>query len=387
MKLWRRKAATANPGMFSGAWRRVLEPFAGAWQQGQSLTQTDLTSYPAVFACIARIADDVAGLPFRAVRADSGGIAQTVPLPAVLRRPNSYQTPSQFRRAWALSKLMHGNTAVLLNGDEAYVLDWTRVQPVISESGAVFYQITASQNDLLPGQFRGQAVRVPATSIIHDRGPCLQNQLIGMAPLAAAYLPALKNHAILQNANDLFKQGNQLGGLLSVPAGMDGEDAKKLKSYWESTKPTDVRVLGMDAKFTAFAQTSEQAQLAEQLQLSDKQIASAFGVPPYLVGASDYPSGLQPSELIRLYYQTTLRSYIGQMEELLTVALDTQVQLDTSALLRLDAVQRADMYRGLLKDGVITTNEARAQFDYGKVPAGDTIRVQMQNVALGEGHE
>lgn len=375
------KAATSQPNT-TGGWRRVLEPFAGAFQLGQHLDQHDLTAYPAVSACLARISDDVAGLPFKAVKEDSHGVARPVPLPAVLQRPNSYQSPSQFRRAWILSKLMHGNTAVLLNGDEAYILDWQRVTPLVSESGGVFYQIATSNNDLLPEHYHGQTVRVPASAIIHDRGPCLHSQLVGSAPLAAAYLPAAKNYAILDNGRQLFEKGNQLGGLLSVPAGMSETDAKELRCYWEKTEPSDVRVLGMDAKFQSFSQTSEQAQLAQQLQLSDRQIATAFGVPPYLIGAADYPSGLKPEQLLRLYHQTTLRSYLSQMEELLSVATGAQIQLDTSALLRLDAAARAEMYRGLLMDGVITTNEARAKFDYAPVSNGDSILRQMQDVEL-----
>ncbi|HHA2840004.1 TPA: phage portal protein, partial [Stenotrophomonas maltophilia] len=95
---------------------------------------------------------------------------------ALLRRPNAYQTPAQFREAWILSKLQAGNTYVLIGRGagrsvtDLWVLDPARVQPKVGDSGDVFYELSyGSPNNLLPMQYGGQTITVPASEIIHDR--------------------------------------------------------------------------------------------------------------------------------------------------------------------------------------------------------------------------
>ncbi|WP_396328834.1 phage portal protein [Burkholderia anthina] len=84
-----------------------------------------------------------------------------------LRRPNPYQNRIQFVKAWQVSKLLAGNTYVLLVRDmlrnviAMYVLDPTRVVPLVARSGAVFYQVAADPLRGLPEQ-----VTIPASEII-----------------------------------------------------------------------------------------------------------------------------------------------------------------------------------------------------------------------------
>ena len=55
-------------------WRRIIEPFAGAWQQNEEETQADLLCYPTLYACVSRIATDIGKLPFQLMRKDANGI-------------------------------------------------------------------------------------------------------------------------------------------------------------------------------------------------------------------------------------------------------------------------------------------------------------------------
>jgi HK97 family phage portal protein len=387
---FRTKAATGSPSLSGGGgFRRVLEPFTQAFQLNQELSVGSLSAYPTLYACIDRISSDIGKLPFVVKQPDSNGINRTVDGGAsgrLLDSPNGYQTASQFREAWIISKLTHGNALILKQPDALHVLDWERVEVLVSDGGSVFYKLRlASRQNLLPEQFGDGEITIPASDVIHDRINCLNHQLIGVPPMAAAYLPALKNHRILENNAELFKNGSQMGGLLSAPAGISDDDAAKLRDYWKATKPTDVRVLGMEAKFTPFVANGVDSQLVEQLKYSDIQIAQAFGVPPYLIG-QDYPSGLQPEQVINMYFRTTLQAYVVAMESLLTagmpLAAGQHVTLDTSVLLRLDTARRAEVYGGLVAKGIFSTNEARAEFDLPPVDGGDQILRQQQDVPL-----
>ena len=254
---FRTKAATDQPsGYNSGGWKRILEPFAGAWQRNVEVRQDALvTSSPTLFACLDRISSDIGNLPWHVKQKDSNGIPRTIETPAkarALESPNDYQTPDAFRRAWSLSKLQHGNALTLKAGGQMFVLDWTKVQPLVSESGSVFYRLSlGSKQNLLPDAFGDGQITIPASDVIHDRGPCLYHQLIGVPPVTAAYWTAVKSFHINRNNAELFSNGSVLGGLLTVPAGLSDEDAKALKDYWANTKPTDTRVVGAFDQSTA----------------------------------------------------------------------------------------------------------------------------------------
>ena len=383
---FRAKAATGQPsGFSSGGWRRVLEPFAGAWQQGASCTVQDASNYPTLFACLDRVSSDIGKLPWHVKQRGSDGVGRIVPN-AKLERPNAFQTPSQFRSAWVLALLQQGN-AVVLKEPDLIVLDWDCVTPMVSTGGEVFYQIRTPDRSLLPERFAGRTLTIPASAVMHDRRACLYNQLIGVPPLTAAYLPAAKNWHILENAKTRFSKGNRLGGLVTVPAGLNEEDAKGLTQKWADIDPQEVRALGMDAKFTPFDSKATDAQLVEQLQLSDKQICAPFHVPPFLVGAEALPSGQRPDQYMDVYLRLALQHLIDGIEKHLTVGLalpaGQYVELDTSELLRMAQTELGAYHTGLVKGGIETRNEARRALGLPPVDGGDVITVQAQDVPLG----
>jgi len=383
---FRTKAATGQPsGYNSGGWLRVLEPFAGAWQQGASCSAQDATAYPTLYACLDRISSDIGKLPWHVKQRGSDGAGRIVPN-AKLGRPNGFQTPSQFRASWVLALLQQGN-AVVLKAPDLIVLNWERVTPLVSASGEVFYRIATPANSLLPSAYHGRSVTVPASEVMHDRRACLYHELIGVPPITAAYLPAAKNWHILDNAKTRFAKGNEMGGLLTVPAGLQDTDAQELRTYWQSTDPQTIRVVGADAKFTPFDGKSTDAQVVEQLQLSDKQICAPFHVPPFLVGAESLPSGQRPDQYLDTYFKLALQHLIDGIESLLTTGLGLPagqyVEIDTSALLRMDQATRGAFYKDMVAGGIFTRNEARKAFDLPPVEGGDVVTVQVQDVPLG----
>lgn len=383
---FRAKAATGNPVTQVTGWRRILEPFVGAWQTGTTLDVADVSAYPTLYGVLDRISSDIGKLPWHVKQRGSDGVGRIVPNKK-LERPNSFQTPSQFRQVWVLALLQQGN-AVVLKEPDLIVLDWGHVVPLVSEAGDVFYRISSPSRSLLPAKFSGRSVVVPSSAVMHDRRACLFSQLVGVPPLTAAYLPAAKNYNILKNASDRFARGNSLGGVLTVPAGIDDAVATKLREYWKTTTAQDVRVVAADAKFTSFDSKSTDSQLVEQLQLSDKQICAPFHVPPFLVGAEALPSGQRPDQYMDVYCRLALQHLIDGIESHLTAGLQLPagqyVELDTTELLRMDPLTLGVHHTGLVKGGVETRNEARRALGLPPVVGGDVITVQQQDVPLGD---
>lgn len=386
-----------------GWWRRIIEPFAGAWQRNIEEKQATVLCYPTLYACLNRISQDIGKLPFLLKREDDNGIwkldtANTSFWP-VLRKPNHYQTAQQFREAWSLSKLTHGNAYALKERDargvvvKLFILDPCSVLPMVSDSGDVYYQLNYSTaQNLLPERYPAEQIVVPASEIIHDRLNCFHHQLIGVPPLCAAHWPAVKNLKILRDATRFFSNGANPGGILSAPAGMSDDDAQALKEYWNTNFQGEnagkVAVIGADMKFTPFSFKAADSQLVEQMRYSDEQVCQPFGIPPFKIGIGSIPAGLGVDAINQLYYADALQAHIEAMEALLDEGLGIRspqgVELDLEPLLRMDVGKQAEVMTKLTSGGIATPNEGRKQFGYSPLEGGDTVYMQQQDFPLDQ---
>lgn len=390
---------------FADGWRRILEPFTGAWQQNAEEKRGDLLTYPTLYACEYRISSDIGKLPFRLRQRSESGVWKDATNPAydpVLRKPNNFQTAGQFREYWILSKLNQGNTYVLKRRDarnvvvDLYVLDPCRVQPMVSDAGEVYYQLyTDPLNTLplntLPADYPAANLIVPASEIIHDRCMCIHHPLIGVPPLAAAHWPALKNMKIMRSATEFFANNAQPGGILTAPAGMSEKDAEDVKTYWTTnftgSNAGRVAIIGADMKFTAFAMKSIDSQMVEQMRYSDEQICQPFGIPPFMVGIGTIPSGLGVDGVYQLYYQNALQTHIEHMEALLDDGLKVVsglgIELDLEPLLRMDEGKRSEVEAKLVGGKIKTPDEGRLRFNLPPTGGGSTLWGQNQDYPLG----
>lgn len=396
------KRVPANLNMvdgWAGGWRRITEPFSGAWQRNTEEKRGDLITYPTLYACINRLSSDIGKLPFTLQERRQDGVYTEVQNPAydpVLRRPNNFQTPSQFREFWLISKLRQGNTYVLKRRDARgvvnalYVLDSERVMPMVTDAGEVYYQLYTSPINTLPPNYPSESLIVPASEIIHDRCMTIHHPLIGVPPLAAAYWPALKNMKIMRSATEFFANNAQPGGLLTAPAGMTEEDAEAVKTYWNTefmgANSGRVAIIGADMKFQPFAMKSIDSQMIEQMRYGDEQICQPFGIPPYMVGIGSTPTGLGVDGIYQLYYQNALQTHIEHMEALLDEGLAISrplfVELDLEPLLRMDESKRADVVQKL--KGTLTIDEGRRRFGLAPLEGGDTVYLQQQDFPLDQ---
>lgn len=385
---------------FRDGWRRVLEPFSGAWQRNIEEKRGDLLTYPTLYACISRIASDIGKLPFTLQQRLDSGVSREVTNAAytpVLTKPNGFQTQGQFREYWMIAKLTHGNTYALKRRDDRrvvvdlYILDSCRVMPMVSDAGEVFYQLYVDPLNTLPDGYPANGLIVPASEIIHDRCMALHHPLIGIPPLAAAYWPALKNMKIMRSATEFFANNAQPGGLLTAPAGMSDDDAKEVKAYWETeftgTNAGRVAIIGADMKFTPFAMKSIDSQMVEQMRYSDEQICQPFGIPPFKVGIGTIPSGLGVDGVNQMYYQDALQTHIEHMESLLNeglkISAPLSVELDLAPLLRMDEAKRAEVETKLVGGKIKLPDEARQRFNLAPTPGGSTLWGQQQDYPLG----
>lgn len=378
----------------SGSWVPMIrEPYAGAWQLNDELTKEQKLAFSAVFSCITRISSDIGKLePF--IYKKEGGIKkrqENSKFLKVLKKPNGYQNHIQFKEVWSNSKLSHGNTYGLKGRNQRgdvvalYILDPTKVTPLVADDGSVFYQLDADNLSGIKSQ-----VTVPASEIIHDRINCLFHPLVGLSPLYACSLSAGQGLAIQQNGKEFFANKSQPGGILTAPGTIKDETAKRLKKTWEQNysgkNAGNVAVVGDGLKYESMTMTALDAQMVEQLKMSAETVCSVFHVPLHMVVAGQVPNYNNIEALTIQYYSQCLQSHIEQFELCLNEGLglsdDEGVELDTNGLLRMDRATLAKTNADRIGAGYFAPNEARLTENLPPVEGGDTPYMQQQNYSL-----
>jgi HK97 family phage portal protein len=376
-------------------WGVVRESFTGAWQRNVEIRADTALSYYAVFACLRLVSTDMGKMTLRLVQEDNDGIWSPVESPAfspVLRKPNHYQTISKFVEYWILSKLMNGNTYVLLKRDNRnvvqamHVLEPARVKPLVTETGDVYYEI---QRDDLSGQ-REESIIVRASDIIHDTYITPFHPLIGISPIYACGLSAMHGLTIQNNSKDFFSNGANPGGILTAPGFIADETARRLLETVNSKKAGDTLIAGDGLTFEKFTMTAVDAQLIEQLRMTAEHVCSAYGVPPYLVDIGPPPPYANFEPLLLKYHSQCIQSLTVNFEKSLEKGLGLTekiegrtlgTELDIDDLIWMDTLTRGDA--AVKSDGKLSIDEQRRKY-YGLGPTkgGGSPMVQQQNYSL-----
>jgi len=384
------------------AWGVIRESFTGAWQQNVEVRADTVLTYYAVYSCLRLISTDIGKLCFRLVEQDRHGVWTETESPAfspVLRKPNRYQTINKYIESYMLSKLIHGNTYVFKQRDNRgvvtglYVLDPSRVTPLQTQDGAVYYELKRDDLSNLPLEQRV----VPARDIIHDTMITPFHPLIGVSPIYACGLAATQGLSIQNNSTKFFANGANPSGMLTAPGAISDPTALRLRAHFESgaysgNNAGKVIVAGDGLKYEQFTMTAVDAQLIEQLRMTAEQVCSTYGVPPYLVDIGPPPPYANFEPLLLKYHSQCIQSLttncekchdegLGLLEKIDGRQLGTEFDIDD--LIWMDGVSRVSSAKTAIEGGGMSPDEARWKYHgLGPTPGGASVLAQQQNYSL-----
>lgn len=395
----RQKGIPLQPLSGNGGWWPfvVREPYTGAWQRNNEVSTDTVLAFSAVFGCTTLIMGDVGKLNIRLVSLNSDGIWEETESPAfspVLRQPNRFQHWAQFAESWQASLHNTGNAYILreMNDRETvralYVLDPTRVVPMVAADGSIFYEL---KRDDISG-LSAETVIVPASAILHDRFNCLFHPLIGLSPIFACAVAASQGLSIQNNSSKLFANGSMPSGILTTPVNMSDETAVRMKAQWEAAYTGDnagrVAILSNDLKYQPLAFNAVDMQLIEQFNMSSKTVCTAYHVPPQLLDIGNDPAYANLTPYIQKYYSQCLQRLLNNMERVLDNGLGLGkrfgntygVEFDPDDLIWMDAEAKAKAAQDGIGSGGMSPNEARKRYySLGPVEGGETPYMQEQN--------
>jgi len=382
LRFWERKTEKRSMLTQPADWfvNTLNNIFGYQTKSGQAVNNTTALSIASVHACVRVIADGIAGLGLKLYKDDGQSRSQIVVhyATALTNEPNPYQTKYDFVKYMASHLALTGNAYAFINrdvrniGTELHPIAPQYVTPVMQD-GLLFYKVSLA----------GYPSMVPATEMLHFKGMCGDNPLVGLSPVVLhAETLGIDLAAISQSAG-VYKNG-VLKFLLTSDAQIKIDQAGPLKKSLDDVIDGASRsaVLPNGIKMEKLSLSPEEAQYLETRKFSSEEIARIFGVPASMIGAT---AGIKSSveQEYQDFYARTLMSYAINIEQELARKLLTEndkltyyFKFNFNSLLRASANERADYYNKGIRGGWLSRNEARVYEDVNAFDGGDEYLIE-----------
>jgi HK97 family phage portal protein len=382
LRFWERKTEKRSMLSQPADWfvNTLNNVFGYQTKSGQAVNNTTALSIASVHACVRVIADGIAGLGLKLYKDDGQNRDQIIIhyATALTNEPNPYQTKYDFTKYMTSHLALTGNAYAFINRDvrnigiELHPIAPQYVTPVMQD-GLLFYKVTLA----------GYPGMIPATEMLHFKGMCGDNPLVGLSPVVLhAETLGIDLAAISQSAG-VYKNG-VLKFLLTSDAQIKIDQAGPLKKSLDDVIDGASRsaVLPNGIKMEKLSLSPEEAQYLETRKFSSEEIARIFGVPASMIGAT---AGIKSSveQEYQDFYARTLMSYAINIEQELARKLLTEndkltyyFKFNFNSLLRASANERADYYNKGIRGGWLSRNEARVYEDVNAFDGGDEYLIE-----------
>lgn len=354
---------------------------------GKPVTEKSALSNATFFRAVNLIASTIGMLPLNLHRKDGDliGKADDHPVWKLLRvKPNSWQTPYQFKSYMQGRALLRGNAYAYkvpgVRGIQALApLDPQRVTPVLGDDFTLAYEY----------QPKAGARRVfKADEVFHLRAPWSSDGICGEGLLKVAAEALGLAQVTDEAASRLLRNGAYVGGVLQHPKTLSEPAILKLRAQWEerfvgaeNAGRWIVAEEGMEAK--PLGATGKDAEGLAQRKHQAEEVSRYTGVPrPLLMfDETSWGSGIEQLGLFLVTY--CLLPWFNAWEETIAASLLRESERETyyakfneAALLRGSLKDQAEFFAKAIggpgAGGFMVPNEAREKMDMNPEEWGET---------------
>lgn len=335
---------------------------------GEQVSETTALQVSAVMACVGLIADSVASLPIRAVRA-IGERNEAVPLPALLSSPSTSLSIYELVHQTVTSLALYGNAYLFVdrarNGDP---IGLTPIHPNNME-------VTAS-GDSHSRIYSVSGTVVPTDNIVHIRWWTPPQALLGLSPVQEQKTTIGLAMAMERHLAQWYSDGSIPSAVLETDGDLTVNQAKTLQETWHTQHNRRRRpaVLTGGMRWKAITSSAADMELNASREMQTAQICRIFRVPAYLVGARGDSTTYSNAEMSGQFFVTyTLLPWIRRVEDALSSLLgpDVSARFDVDGFLRADSLTRLRSHQLAISSGIKTPNECRADENLEPYEGGD----------------
>lgn len=354
---------------------------------------------PAVRTVVEFLARNIASLGLHSYRRVSDTDRERLTEHSVARliaRPNPYTTTY---------RLLHALVSDLAIFDDAY---WAKVRAAgqyavvrlpperVEPEGDNWlapqaYRISGSKGELL----------LPADRIVHFRGYHPRDSRVGCSPVEALRRILVEEWEAGRMREQVLRNGARISGYLERPAEAprwSGDAKDRFKADWHAQYASDgpsaggTPILEDGMTFHPASQTAEQLQYVEARKLTREEVASAYFIPPPMIGILDHATFSNITEQHKMLYQDTLGPWLAMICQEIGLQLladlpdaeDVYVEFNLSEKLRGSFEEQAQQLQTAVGAPWLTRNEARARMNLSSLDGGDELITPLNVLAGGQ---
>jgi HK97 family phage portal protein len=337
---------------------------------------------PIVYRCISLIARSISSIPLILKKEEKQ--IETHPLLSLLKEPNPLQSYQSFCEAALSYLLLSGNSFIEAihvghTPTELYTLRPDRIELIPGPKGfpeGYEYTIGSVKQRIMIDPLSG------ASAILHMRLFNPLDDWYGMSPMMVAeHSISLQNTVLHHNLSLLKNDGRPSGALLVKNKHPLSESERltlreELEEMYAGTKNSGrMMVLEGDLEWKEMGLSPKDMDFSEGKNLSARDIAQVFGVPPLCVGILGDATFSNYREAVQDLWSNTLipllDSFLSHLNRWLVPQFGPDLSLsyhkegiDAIAQKRWECIERADC---------LTLNEKRALLGYPPLKDGDQL--------------
>lgn len=370
----------------------LLEYIRGGQKSNASLRNM------AALRCVSLICESIGMVPANLLRSGpEKQFAKDHPVYKLLKlRPNSWQTPYEFKSQMQLSCLM--------NGDAYARVIWSRGRPIMWVP-LPYESVEAKLGDDWRMRYRytrtdGGEVSLEQREVFHLRDLSLDGET-GMSRMRLARGAIKLAKDAEKAASKIFETGNMAGGAVEVPKPLSDTAYERMRGglntdYAGAENSGKWMLLEEGAKANKFSVTAVEAQHIENRNAQIEEVARAFGVPRPLLMMDDTSWGSGIEQLGIFFIQFGLQHWFTAWEQAVARTMFSDAEMDQlyvkfneKALLRGTLKDQADYFAKSLGAGGtapwMKQNEVRDTLD---LPASDDpLTNQLRNPMTQKGKD
>ena len=343
----------------------------------------------AVYRSVECVSDTIAQLPLKLYSIDAAGYkneeTSSELYDLLTKQPNAKMTAFHMMKAAVASILLTGNAYILIRRELGKVKDLLYIP-----SGFVNIVETPEKIEY---QIQGYKQLVPSTDIIHLKNISLDG-VRGVSTLQYARVTLGIATASENTANNFFKSGGAISGILSTPNPLSSKQKDDARQSWaaaygSNNERNGIAVLDGNWQFQELSISPADAQLLESRKFNVIDIARFFGVPPtklFDTAGVNYNS-LEMSQLA--FLTDCIQPLLVKIEQEFETKLFNRgertqfdVKFDTTMMLRTDKNTLGNYYKNMFNMGVYSPNEIRKALDMTAIENGDAHLAQVNLTTL-----
>lgn len=363
-------------------------------QSGIRVSHSGALRYSAVWQGVSMISGDIAKLPLRVYRRTGDGERkpdkrhQSYKL--VRRRANMRTSAYHFWRQMIADAILWPGGYALIDQDlETGKIDG--LLPLLPDRTYYDYEIERYVTEV-----DGSLVKLFPEQVLHIRGLATS---LGVCDPVDNFREAIGLGLAAEGfQSKFFKHGTKAGGILELPAAMSKRSRDTVEEGWRrgNEGPDNwykTVILRDGAKFHQTTISARDSQTTELREDQVRDIARFMNLAPSRLGLSDSVSHNSKSEDNQGYLDTTLSPWLESIAAECWMKLLSKRQQDadshfyeheTKALLKLNALQRSQVYHNGIVDGWMTrAHAARAE----NLPAPDELQEYLVPLNMGPASE